>query len=154
MVGRYLFIFWPFISLAFLIWACFFVIVHTNEYTYANNREQNYYYYYYMSYNMYIYVVQYAKLNKIKDKGNNTFEAPSTRLNTLWLFLNISMDRTGFREQFNLKIKFSRQSQHRSVQVKWISTISDKAMVSGSTLNMSNKHKLDHIVILLFSSRM
>ena len=36
-----------------------------------------------MSYNMYIYVVQYAKLNKIKDKGNNTFEAPSTRLKTL-----------------------------------------------------------------------
>ena len=36
-----------------------------------------------MSYNMYTYVVQYAKLNKIKDKGNNTFEAPSTRLNTL-----------------------------------------------------------------------
>ena len=71
-----------FISISYL--SMFFVIVHTNEYTYANNREQNYYYYYYyMSYNMYIYVVQYAKLNKIKDKGNNTFEAPSTRLNTL-----------------------------------------------------------------------
>ena len=65
----------------FLFEHVFFVIVHTNKYTYANNREQNYYYY--MSYNMYIYVVQYAKLNKIKDKGNNTFEAPSTRLNTL-----------------------------------------------------------------------
>ena len=64
--------------------------------------------------------------------GNNRRAHISISLNTQAVFLNISMERIGLLEQVTHFTNPSKQSQHRSTQVTFISTMSDKAMVSGS----------------------
>ena len=73
---------------------------------------------------------QYRKLIITNERGNNNRDHISTWLNTQAVFLNISMERIGLLEQVIHFTKPSRHPVHRSTHVTFISTISDKLIVS------------------------
>ena len=75
-------------------------------------------------------VNQYRKLIITNESGNNSRDHISTWLNTQAVFLNISMERIGLLEQVIHLTKPSRHPVHRSTHVTFISTISDKLIVS------------------------